>query len=64
MDLHKLKTFRTVAVLENFNQAAQTLHYAQSTVSSQIKTLEEISGHPYFLIEILHFLDIIFYYPK
>ena len=48
MDLHKLKTFRTVAVLENFNQAAQTLHYAQSTVSSQIKTLEEEIGAPLF----------------
>ena len=44
MDLQKLKTFRTVATLMNFNQAAQVLHYAQSSVSAQIKALENDLG--------------------
>jgi len=40
MELRQLKTFRTVANLNSFQQAAQVLHYAQSTVSEQIKGLE------------------------
>lgn len=44
MDLQRLQTFRTVATLMNFNQAAQVLHYSQSTVSAQIKTLENEIG--------------------
>jgi DNA-binding transcriptional LysR family regulator len=44
MDLQRLRTFRTVATLMNFNQAADVLHYAQSTVSVQIKTLETEVG--------------------
>ena len=44
MDLQRLRTFRTVATLMNFNQAADVLHYAQSTVSAQIKTLETEVG--------------------
>lgn len=44
MDLHKLKTFRTVATLLNFNQAAKTLNCAQSTISAQIKSLEDELG--------------------
>ena len=48
MDLQRLKTFRTVATLMNFNQAAKILHFAQSTVSAQIKTLEEEVGAPLF----------------
>lgn len=40
MELRQLKTFRTVATLNSFNQAAKVLHYAQSTVSEQIKALE------------------------
>lgn len=44
MDLQRLLTFRTVATLMNFNQAAEILHYSQSTVSAQIKTLEEEIG--------------------
>lgn len=44
MDLHKLKTFKTVAAFLNFNQAAHYLNCAQSTVSSQIKSLEEEIG--------------------
>ena len=44
MDLQRLQTFRTVATLMNFNQAAEVLHLAQSTVSAQIKTLEKEIG--------------------
>jgi DNA-binding transcriptional LysR family regulator len=40
MELRQLKTFRTVATLHSFNQAAAVLNYAQSTVSEQIKALE------------------------
>lgn len=44
MDFQKLKTFQTVACLMNFNQAAEVLHYAQSSVSAQVKALEEEVG--------------------
>lgn len=44
MDLYKLKTFKAVAAFLNFNQAAKYLHCAQSTVSSQIKSLEDEIG--------------------
>ena len=44
MDLHKLKTFRTVGVFLNFNKAAKVLNCAQSTISAQIKSLEEEVG--------------------
>jgi len=44
MDLQRLQTFRTVATLMNFSQAAEVLHYSQSTVSAQIKTLENEIG--------------------
>ncbi len=44
MDLYKLKTFKAVAALLNFNQAAKFLNCAQSTVSGQIKSLEEEVG--------------------
>ncbi len=44
MDFQRLKTFRTVATLMNFNQAAQVLNYAQSSISAQIKTLEAEIG--------------------
>lgn len=40
MELRQLKTFRTVASLHSFNLAAKVLNYAQSTVSEQIKGLE------------------------
>ena len=44
MDLQRLQTFRTVATLMNFNQASEVLHCSQSTVSAQIKTLENEIG--------------------
>lgn len=40
MELRQLKTFRAVAHLNSFQEAARVLHYAQSTVSEQIKSLE------------------------
>ena len=44
MDIHRLKTFKTAATLLNFNRTADALHYSQSTVSAQIKTLEDEIG--------------------
>ena len=41
MEIKHLKTFRKVAHLLNFNQAARSLNCSQSTVSAQIKLLEE-----------------------
>jgi DNA-binding transcriptional LysR family regulator len=40
MELRQLRTFQAVASLQSFNLAAKELHYAQSTVSEQIKGLE------------------------
>ena len=48
MELRQLKTFQTVARLLSFNRAAETLNYAQSTVSAQIKLLEEEFEQPLF----------------
>lgn len=44
MELRNLNTFRAVANLLSFHRAAQTLHYAQSTVSAQVQALEEELG--------------------
>ena len=44
MELRQLKSFRTVANLLSFNKAAGQLHYAQSSISAQIQTLEEELG--------------------
>lgn len=44
MELRELKTFHKVATLLSFNLAADALHYAQSTVSAQIKSLEDDLG--------------------
>ena len=49
MELRLLKTFDAVATLLSFNRAAQLLHCTQSTVSSQIKQLEEDLGAALFL---------------
>jgi DNA-binding transcriptional LysR family regulator len=40
MELQHLTTFRTVATIGSFSQAAEVLGYAQSTVSEHIKSLE------------------------
>ena len=48
MELRQLKTFQTVTRLASFNRAAEALNYAQSTVSAQIKLLEEEFGVPLF----------------
>lgn len=44
MEFRQLKTFQAVARLQSFNGAASVLNYAQSTVSTQIKLLEEEFG--------------------
>ncbi|MCG8639952.1 MAG: LysR family transcriptional regulator [Desulfobacterales bacterium] len=48
MELRQLKTFQVVARLLSFNRAAEILHYAPSTVSTQIRLLEEEFGVPLF----------------
>ena len=40
MEFRELKTFHVAATLLSFSKAAEALHYAQSSVSSQIKSLE------------------------
>lgn len=40
MEFRELKTFQVVANLLSFNKAANVLNYAQSTVSSQIQSIE------------------------
>jgi DNA-binding transcriptional LysR family regulator len=44
MEFRQLETFRVVAALLSFRKAAQHLHLTQSTVSAQIKALEEDVG--------------------
>jgi len=44
MDFRELRTFDVVATFMNFNRAAEVLHCTQSTVSAQIKSLEEDLG--------------------
>lgn len=48
MDMRQLETFRVVARMLSFTQAALQLDYAQSTISSQIQTLEREVGAPLF----------------
>jgi DNA-binding transcriptional LysR family regulator len=48
MEFRELKTFQAVAGLLSFNKAANVLNYAQSTVSSQIKSLENSLGETLF----------------
>ncbi|MBU0944996.1 MAG: LysR family transcriptional regulator [Proteobacteria bacterium] len=48
MELRQLKTFLVVAELLSFNQAADALNFAQSTVSARIRALEEELGVPLF----------------
>lgn len=44
MELKQLKTFELVAKLGSFTQAAEELNYAQSSVSWQVRSLEEELG--------------------
>ncbi|MGD1046923.1 MAG: LysR family transcriptional regulator [Bacteroidota bacterium] len=48
MEFRELKTFQAVASLLSFNKAANVLNYAQSTVSSQIQSLEISLGKTLF----------------
>lgn len=48
MEFRQLKTFQVVAQLLSFNRAAETLNYSQSTVSTQIRLLEEEFNAPLF----------------
>ena len=48
LDLRELKTFRAVAAEKSFTRAARDLHYAQSSVTAQIQSLEEGLGVPLF----------------
>jgi DNA-binding transcriptional LysR family regulator len=48
LDLRELKTFRSVAAEKSFTRAANLLHYAQSSVTAQIHSLEEELGVPLF----------------
>lgn len=48
MNLHQLRTFCEVAGVHSFTKAARNLHYAQSTVTSQIQNLEDFLGTPLF----------------
>ncbi|MBN1903537.1 MAG: LysR family transcriptional regulator [Deltaproteobacteria bacterium] len=48
MELRNLKAFLTVARLLNFRKAAEMLNYAQSSVSAQIRILEEELGKSLF----------------
>lgn len=48
MEFRHLKTFEVVATFMSFNRAADVLHCTQSTVSAQIKALEEDLGSPVF----------------
>ncbi len=49
MEFRELKTFQVVATLLSFNKAANVLHLAQSTVSAQIRSLENDLGKELFL---------------
>lgn len=44
LELHHLRTFLTIARVGSFNKAAVILDYAQSSVSGQIKSLEDELG--------------------
>lgn len=48
MEIRQLITFRTLVDTGNYTQTAHLLGYTQSTVSTQIKTLEQDLGAPLF----------------
>ncbi len=49
MELRNLKTFIRTAELRNFTRAAESLGYAQSTVTAQVEALEKELGMPLFI---------------
>lgn len=49
MELRNLKTFIRTAELKNFTKAAESLGYAQSTVTAQVEALEKELGMPLFI---------------
>jgi DNA-binding transcriptional LysR family regulator len=48
MDLNQLRTFRVLTATLSFSRTAQLLDYAQSSVSAQIRSLEDELGAPLF----------------
>ena len=48
MELKELIAFKTILEEGTFSKAAETLHYAQSTVTMQIQRLEKEIGFPLF----------------
>ncbi len=48
MEFRELKTFQVVASLMSFNKAADVIHLAQSTISAQIRSLEQSLGKELF----------------
>lgn len=44
MDIKELRTFQTIVAEGTFTRAAEKLHYAQSTITNQIKRLERELG--------------------
>jgi Transcriptional regulator len=44
MELQQLKTFTTIAKLGSFTKTAELLDYAQSSISAQIRSLEDELG--------------------
>lgn len=48
MEFRELKTFQVAATLLSFSKAAEVLNYSQSTVSSQIQSLENSLGETLF----------------
>ena len=51
MEFRQLKTFRVVSQLLSFTRAAEQLHLAQSSVSAQIRGLEEEFGVMLFIVD-------------
>lgn len=48
MEIRQLQTFKTVADLNSFTKAAQTLQYSQASITSHIQQLEDQIGLPLF----------------
>lgn len=45
IDIDLLRCFVTIAEMRSFTRAAAALHRSQSTISSQVRRLEELAGH-------------------